>query len=129
MIEKVKVGNREYTVVKVGIDQAEQVIALSKWLAQYGVPIFNRLANDETGQIPEMSNVELIGAILDGLEAEALVSLHSVLIGCTVNMSKKYFDIGQLIDVALTIWERQPGIRKVFGRFFSTPGSEDIMEE
>ena len=120
----ITVAGKEYSLIKKGIAQAQQVTEISKWLAEYGVPIFEKLSSDK-GEVS--SNMDLFRAILDSLSPQALVDLFAVVIGCTQKVAEKEFDVGVLVDALMIVWENQPGIRGLVNRFFSTQDSESTL--
>jgi hypothetical protein len=122
----VEVGGKEYELVKRGYDQAAQVIQVGKWLTEYGMPVISTLDVEEEG---ERSYLDMFAKLFENLEPEALLSLFSVVIGCTQKVSKEYFDIGILIESITILWDNQPGIRSVVQRFFSSQSSEKEEEE
>ncbi len=121
------VGGKEYQLVKKGYEQAQQVTALSKWLAEHGIPIFEKLST-EAGEQGLTSNTDLFKAVLDNLSPDALVELFAVIVGCTPKVAKAEFDIGILIDSATTVWDNQPGLRRLVNRFFFSTDSEEDSE-
>lgn len=112
----VVVGDKEYELIKKGLAQAEQVTNLSKWLATYGLPIFEELSGGDD----DTTNTELFKAVLNNLSTDALIQLFVLVIGCSKRIAEQEFDIGILVDSILIIWEEQPGLRNLVNRFFST---------
>ena len=112
----VVVGDKEYELIKKGLAQAEQVTNLSKWLATYGLPIFEELSDGDD----DTTNTELFKAVLNNLSTDALIQLFVLVIGCSKRVAEQEFDIGILVDSILIIWEEQPGLRNLVNRFFST---------
>lgn len=133
---KVTLGTKSYYLIKSGMDQASQMSELAKWLAKHGMPIFEALTarSEKAAQESEKgekktSTTDLFMIILDHVTPDALIDLFSVIVGCPRKMSEKYFDIGILMDAAMVVWDNQPGIRRLVGRFFSTTDSSSPTEE
>jgi hypothetical protein len=125
-MEKVEVGGKEYTVIKTGREQAEQVVQFTRWLSMYGPGLIEGLdANNLEGQ----SGMVMITSVLGNLTSDALIDLFQVLVGCSKKDAEKYFDVGILVDTALEVYENQPGIRRLLDRFFSTEDSPESTEE
>lgn len=125
-MEKVEVNGKEYSVIKTGREQAEQVVQFTRWLSTYGPGLIDGLdAENLEGQ----SGLVMITAVLGNLTSDALVDLFQVLVGCSKKDAEKYFDIGILVDVAIEVYENQPGIRRLLDRFFSTEDSPEPTEE
>lgn len=114
----INIGNKDYQLIKRGKEQADQVILFTQWLTQYALPIFEKFSNPEGST--DLSYIDLLSLLLDKLSSEALVSLFSVLVGCSYKVAEKEFDIGILIEAATVVWDNQPGLQRVVKRFFST---------
>jgi hypothetical protein len=123
----IEVGGKKYDLVKKGYDQAAQVIQVGKWLTEYGMPVLGTL--DIDSEQANSSYLELFAKLFESLEPDALLSLFSVVIGCSMSTAKKEFDIGILIEAITTLWDNQPGIRSVVQRFFSEQSSSKEAEE
>ncbi len=123
----VDVGGKAYKVVKTGREQAEQVVLLTRWLSAYGPQLLSGIQQDE--QLPQASGLDFITGILGKVTSDALVDLFQVLVGCSKKDADKYFDIGILVDVALDVYENQPGIQRLIDRFFSTDELEESTED
>jgi hypothetical protein len=122
-----KVANKEYNLIKKGRDQAEQAIQLGVWINTYGLPAAMNIT-DEEGNVETDNILLLIGKILEQLNADALLSLYALVIGCTNRVADKHFDIGDLMDSLSYVYENQIGFRRLVSRFFSQVNSEENTE-
>jgi hypothetical protein len=125
--EFVKVGEKEYRIIKTGRAQAEQVAQLTKWIARHGSKVIRGL--QESGSLDNVGGMEFIVRFLEALDADALVDLFVVVTGCSSEDAEVYFDVSDLVDVSLTIYQNQPAIGKLLDRFFSQPESGPATEE
>lgn len=124
----VDVGGKQYKVVKTGREHAEQVVLLTRWLGIYGPHLLEGLQTTEDEGI-EGGGLGMITQILANVTSDALIDLFQVLTGCSQKDAEKYFDIGILVEVAMDMYENQPGIRRLIDRFFSTDESIEYMED
>ena len=123
------VGESEYPLVKKGRAQAKQVEDLLKWLGNYGGQLFDEMTNEE-GEVELGTTIpELIVDLSKIVSAEALIELYIVVTGCTEEEADENFDIAQLIDVVVEIFEKQESFKKVVNRFFSKNASTSTTEE
>lgn len=113
----IDVGGKAYKIVKTGREHAEQVVLLTKWLGAYGPGLLEGLQSNEEDI---GGGLEMITQILANVTSDALIDLFQVLVGCSAKDAEKYFDVGILVEVALDVYENQPGIRRLIDRFFST---------
>jgi len=125
-MEKVEVGGKEYTVVKTGRAQAEQVVLFTRWLSTYGPSLLEGMDTENLG---DKSGLIMITSILGNLTSDALVDLFQVLVGCSKKEAETYFDIGILVEVAMEVYENQAGIRRLLDRFFFTEDLRESTEE
>ena len=95
-VHVVTVGGKTYELVKRGKEQADQVIRFTQWLSQYALPIFQKFSNPDANMTSDMSYIDIFKIVLTELNAEALVSLFGVLVGCTHKIAEDEFDIGLL---------------------------------
>lgn len=126
--EVIVLGKKEFHVVKKGRAQAEQAVQFSKWLSEYGLPMFEELATPD-GSIPSLDVRELLRAILGSLSADALIDLFVVVVGCSKKEANEHFDLELLVDAAEATWESQPGLRRLVERFFSTQDSTSSIPD
>lgn len=119
----VLVGEKEYPIVKRGRAQARQVAALSQWLSQYGNRILDDFLKTEAVNVPQA-----VIAIVGGLTEDSLIDLYVVVTGCTPEEADEYFDVADLIDTAIAIYEQQPSVKKLVDRFFSDDNSTATEE-
>lgn len=120
----VVVGEKEYQIVKTGRAQAEQVLGITRWIAQHGVPVINGLRNEQDEiVVDESSWLNIFIQILEKLTPDALLDLFQVLVGCSKEDTELYFDVATLIEVALTVYNEQPSVRRLVERFFSESSS------
>jgi len=127
-VSTIVVGGKEFTLVKVGREQAEQVIQLGKWVNTHGVPAIAQVMNEE-GEISFDNGLDLLGDIIEVLTADALIDLFVVILGCSKTFANKHFDIAVLIEAVMLVYENQPSLGRVLGRFFSQASSEESTEE
>jgi hypothetical protein len=124
----ITIAETEFNLIKTGRDQAEQVIAIGKWLSQYGLPALQMLA-DEDGTVNIDSGFELIGAIIELLTPDALIDLFALVVGCSGNFANKHFAIDILIEAVELLYGSQPAFQKIIARFFSPTTSTTDTEE
>lgn len=124
----IEVGGKQYKMVKTGRAHAEQVVLLTKWLGMYGPDLLKGLQTDEVDG-EEGGGLVMITQILANITSDALIDLFHVLVGCSKKDAEKYFDIGILVEVAMDVYENQPGIRRLIDRFFSTDESIESTED
>lgn len=128
-MEKIIVGKSEYPLVKKGRAQAEQIEELLQWLGRYGGKFFDEMTNEE-GEVEISTSLPvLISDIANIVTADALIELYVVVTGCTEEEAEEYFDVAQLIDVTVEVFEKQKSFKKVVNRFFSKKSSTNTMEE
>jgi hypothetical protein len=122
----IEVGGKEYQVVKTGRAQAEQVLGLSRWIARHGIVVLKKIRNDKKEiVIDEGQGIDFLVQIVENLSADALIDLFEVLVGCSKEDAEVYFDVATLIDVAITVYDEQPSVRRLAERFFSAPNSPE----
>jgi len=124
---KVLVGEKEYRVIKSGRAQAEQVVAVTRWISRHGTRALKVMQSD--GEAMSGSGIEFLGKFVEALDADALIGLFQALTGCSQEEAELYFDIATLVDVAFAVYEGQPSVRRLIDRFFSTPKSEQPSDE
>ena len=120
-----EIGGKSYNVVKKGVAQARQVSALGGWLATYGTQAYRSIQDPTVGS----SGVEVLGALLQHLDENALLELFDVLFGCGLDVAREEFDIAILIDGAVVMYENSPAIKRVMSRFFSVSSSTSTPTE
>lgn len=125
-IETIEVGGKEYRIIKTGRAQAEQVIQLTRWISKYGIPALNSMNTDG---IDAENGLAFITTVVEQLDADALIDLFIVLVGCSEEDAEVYFDVAILIEVAIEVYNRQPALRRIIERFFSAQDSEETSEE
>lgn len=123
-----EIGGKEFTLVKVGREQAEQVIQLGKWVNTHGVPALSQIMNEE-GEISFENGFDLLGDVIESLTADALIDLFVVVLGCSKTFANKHFDVAVLIESLMLVYEHQPSLGRVLSRFFSQTSSEESTEE
>jgi hypothetical protein len=124
----VEVGGSKYAVVKTGRAQAEQVLQLTRWIANHGIRAVKSI-QAEGKKFDASNSMEFISSLLEAMTVDALIDLFIVMIGCSREDAEVYFDIGVLIDVLVEVYEKQPAVRRLVERFFSTPASEESQAE
>ncbi len=122
------IADTKFDLIKTGRDQAEQVIAIGKWLAQYGLPALQLLAGED-GTVQVDNGFELIGALIEHLTTDALIDLYCLVIGCPATFANKHFSIDVLIDALELLYGSQPAFQKIISRFFSPTSSTTDTEE
>lgn len=123
----IEVGGKQYEIVKTGRAHAEQVVLLTRWLGTYGPGLLEGVQGSE--EDISTSGVDMITSVLENVTSDALIDLFQVLVGCNKKDAEKYFDVGILVDVALDVYENQPGIQRLINRFFSTDESTESTED
>jgi len=125
---KLEVAGKTFELVKVGREQAEQVIQLGKWINEYGIPALSGMMNEE-GEISFVSGIDLLGDVIEKLTVDAIIDLFVLVFGCSKTFANKNFDIGVLVEGLTLVYEAQPSIGKVISRFFSAATSVENTEE
>ena len=128
MSAQVEVAGRTFELVKTGRGQAEQVVALGKWVNQYGLPALEGMMNEE-GEVTFEGGLDLLQGIIGSLTADALLDLFVVILGCSKKFANENFDIALLIDSVFEVYDAQPSLGKVLSRFFSQTTSTENSEE
>ncbi len=128
MSAQVEVAGRTFELVKTGRGQAEQVVALGKWVNQYGLPALEGMMNEE-GEVTFEGGLDLLQGIIGSLTADALLDLFVVILGCSKKFANENFDIAILIDAVFEVYDAQPSLGKVLSRFFSQTTSTENSEE
>lgn len=124
----VVIDGKSYQLIKTGRAQAEQVILVTKWISRHGIPALKEL--QKTGGLENTTNsIEFVGVLIEALSADALLDLFTVIIGCSAEVAETHFDAAVLIDGLVTVYDKQPVIRRLIERFFSTPASEAESQE
>ena len=127
--EMIVVGDSKYPLIKKGRAQAEQVEDILQWLGRHGGKLVEEFTNEE-GEIEISENIaEMLMDISRVLTADALIELYIVITGCTEEEAEDYFDIAQLIDISIEVFEKQKSFRKVVNRFFSKSEPIEATEE
>jgi len=124
----IEVAGKSFELVKQGREQAEQVVALGKWMNQYGLPALEGMMNEE-GEVTFSSGLALLQDLIGSLTPDALIDLYIVILGCSKDFAEKHFDIAVLVDSVMMVYEAQPSIGKVLSRFFSQTSSIESSEE
>jgi hypothetical protein len=122
----IEINGKPYSVVKTGRAQAEQVVQVTRWISRHGVKAIQSVQSDSLS-LEGASGIEFLGKFVEALTPDALIDLFVVLVGCPKEDAEVYFDIAVLVDVALQVHERQPAVRRLVERFFSTPNSASDM--
>jgi len=125
----VTIGKNEYKMIKTGRAQAEQVLALTRWISKYGLSAIKQLQDEGGGEIAADTGWEFLSKIVEYLTADALIDLFQAMTGCTKKEAEEYFDIAILIDVIIEVYEGNPSVRRLIDRFFSEPDSEETEPE
>ena len=117
-----EIGGVEYNVVKRGLAQAQQVAEIGRWLAIYGAPAIRAIQDNP--DFAEMGGMEVVTSMLGTLSGESLVELYSLVFGCPMEVANEYFDIAQMVDGIISLYENQPSIKRLVGRFFGAQRSQ-----
>lgn len=127
----IKVGNSIYPVIKTGREQAKQVLRLTKWLRKYGMSAMDALQGraGHDGDMTTSQSFDMILEIIESLSEDALLDLFQVVTGCTNEEADRYFDVADLVDTVITLYNEQPSIQRLVQRFFSVPNSTESSEE
>ena len=128
MSAQVEVADKTFELVKTGREQAEQVVALGKWVNQYGLPALEGMMNEE-GEVTFEGGLDLLQGIIGSLTADALIDLFVVILGCSKKFANENFDIAILIDAVFEVYDAQPSLGRVLSRFFSQTTSTENTEE
>lgn len=124
----VVVGDNEYPIIKTGRAQARQVLHLTRWIGKHGSRAFSTFRGDDDQQIDTNNGITFLQRFVEALDEDGLVDLFQVLVGCTQEEAEVYFDIGTLIDVAITVYKGQPAVGRLIDRFFSNSNSNNTTE-
>jgi len=118
------VGDSKYPLIKKGRKQAEQVAGIARWLKVYGLPATKEIDPTELGT----NGIQSIMLLIGGLSADALIDLYMVVSGCSKKEAEEYFDVAQLIDIAVSTYESQQSFKKVIDRFLPGLTSSELSE-
>lgn len=126
VIEFVEVGGTQYRVIKTGRAQAEQVLGLTRWISKHGSKAMNVVSgeNKPAGE----SGIAFLTRFIDALDADALIDLFAVLVGCPQEDAEVYFDVAILVDTVIEVYQRNQSLRRLVDRFFSSGNSEKDTE-
>jgi hypothetical protein len=125
---RLRLGEKDYYLITRGIKQARQITELTNWLANFGVPVYEGMA-DKDGNIPQMSTAMFLLKAFQYLDEESLIGLYVLFVGCPKKTAEEHFDFGDLIEVIEFVWDNQPGIKRIVNRFFSTSQPSEVTEE
>lgn len=127
-IEFVEVGGKQYRVIKAGRAQAEQVLGLTRWISKHGSKAMKSV-NSGDKEKTASGGIEFLTRFIDALDADALIDLFTVLVGCPPEDSEVYFDVAILVDVVIEVYNRNTSLRRLVDRFFSSGNSEEPTED
>lgn len=122
-----EIGKKKYDPIKKGRDQAEQSLEFSRWLLAYGTPIAEEVQKNQNTD--GISIILIIRKAVEKLSVDSLIELFSLIYGCSTKEAEDYFDIGLLVEGVITVWDNQPGLRRVVNRFLSSLGYNATSEE
>ena len=124
-LEFVEVGGKQYRVIKTGRAQAEQALGLVRWISKHGAKAMQSIipADGAEKKVGAASGIEFLAKFIDALDADALIDLFTVLVGCSPEDSEVYFDIAILVDLVMETYNRQQSLRRLIDRFFSSGNS------
>lgn len=122
-------GDTEFELIKRGRAQAVQIYSLGQWLNHYGKALVD-IMTDRPEELGIVEGITFFGQILGSIEPDAMLSLYEIILGCSSGFSEANFDIGELIDAAVLVYNEHPTIRRLVDRFFSTDNlSEEQVED
>src|SRR5512135_391079 len=115
-----QIGSEQFDVIKKGLRQANQIADLGRWLAVHGAPAYRAVQSmgDTAG------GVEQIGAALATLSGDALIELYVTVFGCSVALAEEEFDVSQLVDGIIALYNNSPIVKRLVSRFFSGSNSQ-----
>jgi hypothetical protein len=128
-MSKVVIDGKEFELIKRGRAQAVQVYGLGQWLNRYG-SVLVTVFTDKPEDLGITEGIAFFGNILGSIEPDALLGLYEIILGCSANFSEKNFDIADLVDAIVMVYNEHPTIRRLIDRFFSTDSlSEEQVED
>lgn len=125
-INTVVVNEKEYQVIKTGRAQAEQVLGLTRWIYKHGAKAAKGMQGTN---VADTTGIAFIGELIMSLDADALIDLFQVLVGCPKEDAELYFDVATLVEVVIEVYERQPSVKRLVERFFSNGNSTPTSGE
>jgi hypothetical protein len=128
-MSKILIDGKKFELIKRGRAQAVQVYGLGQWLNHYGnflVAIFA----EKPEELGMADGISFLGNIIGSIEPDAMLDLYEIVLGCTSEFSEKNFDIADLVEAVVTVYNEHPTIRRLVDRFFSTDNlSEEQAED
>ncbi len=115
-----EIGGQQFDVIKKGLKQANQVAEIGRWLAVHGAPAYR--ATQQTGD--NAGGIEQVAAALATLSGDALMELYVTVFGCPYDLAEEEFDLNQLIDGIVALYENSPIVKRLVSRFFSGNNSQ-----
>ncbi len=115
-----QIGGQQFDVIKKGLKQANQVAEIGRWLAVHGAPAYR--ATQQMGD--NAGGIEQVAAALSTLSGDALMELYVTVFGCPYDLAEDEFDLNQLIDGIIALYENSPIIKRLVSRFFSGSNSQ-----
>lgn len=125
---KITVNGVEFELIKRGRAQAVQVYSLGQWLSRYG-GILVSIFTEKPEELDISEGLAFFGNILGSIEPDALLDLYEIAFGCTEEFCEENFDIADLVDAVMMIYNEHPTIRRLVDRFFSTNNSSEEQDE
>jgi hypothetical protein len=124
-LEFVEVGGKQYRVIKTGRAQAEQALGLVRWISKHGAKAMQSITPTDGAEkkVGAAGGIEFLAKFIDALDADALIDLFTVLVGCPPEDSEVYFDIAILVDLVMETYNHQQSLRRLIDRFFSSGNS------
>jgi hypothetical protein len=117
------INGEEFTVVKRGRAQAEQVVNASTWLTRYGKDMYDKVSDSESA-----SGLEIFMSIVESLSADALIDMFVVVFGCDKAFADEHFDVAMLIEGVVALYDGSNSVKELVSRFFSNSASKATTE-
>lgn len=125
----VNVAGVDYNLIKTGRAQAEQVLQLTRWIYTHGKKASKAFDVSSTGFDDAPSGIAFLGELISNLDADAVIDLFTLVIGCPKEVSETHFDVSILVDSVILVYENQPALKRLLERFFSGGNSKDSTED
>ncbi len=126
---KIQIAGSEFELIKKGRAQAEQLHRLGSWLAVYGADALTILDNKPDENAGASGALRFMGNLLGNIPVDAMLDLYELVIGCSREFAEENFDVCDLIDAGVAVYQEQSAIRRLVDRFFSTVNLPTEPEE
>lgn len=115
------IGDRDFELLKVGLEQKRQLGLLKVFIAENIKPIFDELGQDvmtrfDKGDIGLDDLVKIVESVLD---PELYQKIGELLLMEDREFVEEHFDIGWIVNAAEVIFQYNYGVKRLLQGFFS----------